>query len=98
MDVEAYLASPVHLGSLAFKFWDFNLGRSRGVGGWGVKPKIKLVLHKIVDVPAFSLPAEPIALRLYGEPIHVRLFILTDVADQGHEFLHTVRQSLVGEQ
>lgn len=51
VDGQADLAPPVHLGGLALQLRQLDLRGSSWVGGGGVKAKVELVLHEVVDVP-----------------------------------------------
>jgi len=49
---EANLSSAIHFGSLSVEFWKLNFRTSLWVCHWNIKLQIKLILEKIMDVPA----------------------------------------------
>lgn len=87
MDVQANLASSVHLCCLAFQLWQLYLWRYCWVRGGDVKAEVELVLDEVVHVPALALPRLPPVDWLYREPVHICLLVDLNVLDERRELL-----------
>lgn len=73
----------IHLCSLPFQLWYFNLWGSHRIRCWYIKLKVKLVLDQIMNIPTLAFPMRPLLVtRFNRKPVQISCFPNLNILDQ----------------